>query len=373
MKVKSFYGETVAAALKAVRSELGGNAVILKTRKLPHAQRTSAGNRIEVTACVDQAESKRAIPRPEMLGESETTAVIPSGTKYGEIPINNLVNKLDFLIDVFQTPLRKSAFPGNIGRLFATLLHADIPESMAYELCENLSARFKAEGEYLPLSMAALEQLNGQLPKLRDNVGFPEGQKLVLVGPAGAGKSLLVARLAGYLINELKRGVCLTSLDNVKVAAPEEIQSYADILDVEFYDMPRENERTSLDHLNHETIKIIDTPALNTRDREDIEIYAEKLARIKPDRIIGVFPATLRTSDMFDMIRAFRPLKITELAITMTDQTCRLGGATAVSIQTGLPITILGNGRKTGCINLDPDMESLIKSFLGIEEDDNHE
>ena len=81
-----------------------------------------------------------------------------------------------------------------------------------------------------------------------------------------------------------------------------------------------------------------------------------------------MFPATLRTSDLFDMIRAYKPLRLTELAMTMTDQTSRLGGMIAISIQTGLPITILGTGRKAGCIDLNPDHQQTIGAFLGTRE-----
>ncbi len=61
MIVKSFIADTVAGALKQARNELGGDAVILKTRKLDGVHPSAGGGRVEVTACVDKA---AAAPTP---------------------------------------------------------------------------------------------------------------------------------------------------------------------------------------------------------------------------------------------------------------------------------------------------------------------
>ena len=47
MIVKSFTANTVAGALKKVRGELGGDAVILKTKRLQPDQQLVAGAKVE--------------------------------------------------------------------------------------------------------------------------------------------------------------------------------------------------------------------------------------------------------------------------------------------------------------------------------------
>jgi flagellar biosynthesis protein FlhF len=206
------------------------------------------------------------------------------------------------------------------------------------------------------------------LPKKKNPDLFTPGQKIVLVGPPGAGKTSLMGRLAGYLISTRKIPVCLTSLDQVKVSAPEELQTYAEILDVDHFQMPHEVDGSLIDKQGRDKVTLIDMPAMNPRHRTPIKIYTEKLARIKPHRVIGVFPALYRAADLFDIIRAFKPMKLTDLAFTMTDQTGRLGGMIAMSIQTGLPITIVGTGQRAGDISLTPDLREIIRTFLGLEE-----
>jgi len=364
MIVKSFIADTVAGALKMARSELGGDAVILKTRKINGNQRSVVGGKIEVTACIDKA-TEATPPRVAVPLASEAPEQVPEIINHNGFCSDEIAKKLDFLIDIFQAPSLKTSFKGTIGRLYAALIHADVCEELAGEIAERLNTRFGSESPYATLVDTTVEMLIGQLPKTETNLEFKTGQKIVMVGPAGGGKTSLLGRMASHLVMENRMPVCLTSMDKVKVSAPEEIQTYADILDIDTYDLPREIDETILDRDWQDKITLIDTPALNSRDRSEIKHHAEKLGRIKPDRIIGVFPATVRTSDLFDMIRAYRPLGLTELALTMTDQTCRLGGVVSLAIQTGLPLSILGTGRRAGCIELHPDYASIIREFMG--------
>jgi len=360
MIVKSFIADSVAGALRKVRSELGGDAVILKTRKIDPERQEAVGGQVEVTACVDQSQPAAAPDKIEEKAPSFPATAIPSEA---------IAQKLDFLIDVFQSPVRKDTFSGVIGRLFRALLRADVPESMAYDLADKLSTRFDQDEDYHEVVQAAAAMLIEQLPRKHAGDLFKAGQRIVLVGPPGAGKTSLMGRLANHLVSANDISVCLTSLDQAKVSAQGELQTYAELLDVAHFEMPHEIDPALLDRQGRDKVTLIDMPAMNPRHRQPIKIYTEKLAQIKPHRVIGVFPALYRAADLLDIIRAFRPLKLTDLAFTMTDQTASLGGMIAMSIQTGLPITILGIGQRAGDVDLAPDHEKIIRTFLGLEEE----
>ncbi len=375
MIIKSFTADTVAGALKRVRMELGGDAVILKTRKVAPEKQVASGGKVEVTACLEKAEDKQTVVVPQqapavMADPIPTIAVPGDRVAVENIPSEAIADKLDFLLDIFQMPIRKSIYDGAIGRAFTSMLKNDMPENMARDLADKLADRMDGDNTYEMVCSAAVEMLYHELPKIRDSYVFKPGQKIVVVGPAGGGKTSLMGRLAGYLVAQRKIAVSLTSLDQMKVSAPEELQTYADILDVDRFEMPREIDRTLLDREGKDKITFIDTPALNPQDKSNIAIYAEKLARIDADRVIGVFPAWCRTSDIFDMLRAFRPLGLTELAFTMADQTNRMGGMISMSIQHGLPVSILGTGRRAGDIDLLPDHHRILEQMFGAGEEE---
>ncbi|MDD4051903.1 MAG: hypothetical protein PHR28_08410 [candidate division Zixibacteria bacterium] len=382
MIVKSFISDTVAGALKQARTELGGDAVILKTRRVVGTNSSPKGAKVEVTACVDRATSSDmpAVAVKEPIIEAPAKSIEPDRFRVAATPAKpidedrfpaaEIVQKLDFLIDVFQAPLRKNAFPGNIGRLFTCLLHADFPEAVAYDITERLVDRFQPGDSFRDIAAVAIDLICRQLPESTQSKPFVAGQKLAFIGPAGSGKTSLLGRLAGYVLRECRVPVVLASFDQVKVAAPEELATYADILDIDHFAMPRQADRALIDRQGKDKIVLLDTPALNPRDRAEITAFAEKMTAINPDRIIGVFPATARSSDLFDTLRAYRSLKMTDLAVTMTDQTYRLGGMIAMSMHSGLPLSIVGNGRGAAAIKLNPNCRQIIRNCLGAGEGD---
>ena len=53
MIIKSYTAPTVAAALKMIREEMGGDAVVLNTKINSDAKPNLVEERVEVTACID--------------------------------------------------------------------------------------------------------------------------------------------------------------------------------------------------------------------------------------------------------------------------------------------------------------------------------
>jgi flagellar biosynthesis protein FlhF len=324
------------------------------------------GGRVEVTACVDKMQAiPKAAPLPviDQPVDTEPAAVIAP---------DMIAQKLDFLIDVFQSPIRRTTFAGSLGRLFTALMRADMPETLARDIISQVSNRFEADDEYSDVAAAALRQIQEQLPRKTTSIELVPDRKIVFVGPPGAGKTSLMSRVAGHIVMTKRLPVCLTSLDKVKVSAPEELQSYADILNVDHFDMPQEVDTIAIERQGQGKVVLIDMPAMNPKNREPLQVFTEKLNRLQPHRVVGVFSALYRSSDLYEIIRAFKPFKVTDLAFTMVDQTDHLGGMIAMSIQTGLPITMLGTGQKAHDIDFAPDITAIIKSCLSIEEDQNH-
>ena len=117
MIIKSFTAETMTAALKTVRQELGGDAVVLKSRQLSNG---TDANRVEVTACLDKptaAQASLALPdaadrpqavrpsssesrlAPEMFAEPETGLVADTNSVLDD-RLNQIERKLNLLLHI---------------------------------------------------------------------------------------------------------------------------------------------------------------------------------------------------------------------------------------------------------------------------------
>jgi len=67
MKIKSYTAESVAEALKRVRSEMGADAFVLKTRRLDNSR---GSEKFEMTACTEEEIIVKESAEKKITGES---------------------------------------------------------------------------------------------------------------------------------------------------------------------------------------------------------------------------------------------------------------------------------------------------------------
>src|SRR5512138_740160 len=81
MIIKTITADSMAAGLKLVRSELGKDAVVLKSREIPGG---SANGRVEITACTE-----RPLPTPAAPVKTATTASRTAVKPFTPQPVTN--------------------------------------------------------------------------------------------------------------------------------------------------------------------------------------------------------------------------------------------------------------------------------------------
>ena len=358
MIIKSFTAESAAAALKKVRSEMGGDAVVLKTRELGGRNREA---RVEITACLDKPsvaqtsnifpdrkpvaaparpEKKSApVSRVEMPVEApkqaeETPAAVKAAAEKTPAPEMNdrlagLEAKIDMLVkrlNYARLDARKSDGPD--AELYRKLRDADFPEDYLEELFDGLendrSSVYEAVGEQLADDLAGM---------IEPEFMLEPGSRVLIYGPAGTGKSSVMGKLAARLVCEKKK-VKLVSLDNLKVGAFEELASYADLLGVDTVAL---NEVETSEKKKAEEITLMDSPAMpfNESKLNDFRIQAEQ---VKPTHRIAVLSSLMCSGDIADMAGKIKLFDPTHLAVTMTDITTRLGSIVTACRQLGVKL-----------------------------------
>ena len=110
---------------------------------------------------------------------------------------------------------------------------------------------------------------------------------VALVGPTGVGKTTTIAKLAAnYRLRE-KRRVGLITVDTYRVAAVEQLRTYADIIDLpmEVVATPREM-REAVARMNHLDLVLMDTAGRSPRDEVRIQELKSMLTEAEPDEVI---------------------------------------------------------------------------------------
>ena len=109
---------------------------------------------------------------------------------------------------------------------------------------------------------------------------------VALVGPTGVGKTTTVAKLAANFKLAHGARVGLVTVDTYRIAAVEQLKTYAEIIDLPLavVNDPAEMAR-ALDELGAVDLVFIDTAGRSPRDEVKIRELAEFLRQARPDEI----------------------------------------------------------------------------------------
>jgi flagellar biosynthesis GTPase FlhF len=311
MIIKSFTAESAAAALKQVKHAMGGNAVVLKTRQVRDPR---GGLQVEVTALLDNP----------TVAQTEDILAAASAPSESRSETNRLAEVLE----------EEPSIQVNVSREAVTraLNDADFSASYAdYLIEQTVNADNGSTDTLLALSECLTTETEGSfMEKLELN----PGDKLVVVGPTGSGKTSLIGKLATRLLIEEQQKVRLITLDTLKLGAADEIQNYADLLGLEVGDFGR---YLSDKKAGKDCVTLIDTSALSLNEEDQAELIRQ-IEKLNVTHTILCLSATSRGADLEKQIENYRHLNLTGGVMTMTDLSWRYGAALSAFRALGLKL-----------------------------------
>ena len=203
--------------------------------------------------------------------------------------------------------------PGLRGQIKTHLLETTVPEDL-----ENLRTLKDRVIDYLSRSLVANKGIE---------IARGATQKIVaVVGPTGVGKTTTLAKLGAGLKFNLNLEVGFLTLDTYRIAAPEQLKKYGEIIDV-----PVEvvfNPETLSDAIKafaDKDVILIDTAGRNSKNRADMVDLVRFLDCGVPVETYLVLSANTKYSDLVDILDNFKDLTPTNLILTKLDETSSFG------------------------------------------------
>ena len=169
---------------------------------------------------------------------------------------------------------------------------------------------------------------------------------MALVGPTGVGKTTTIAKLAAnYRLRE-KRRVGLITVDTYRVAAVEQLRTYADIIDLpmEVVATPREM-REAVARMSHLDLVLMDTAGRSPRDEVKIQELKSMLAEAEPDEVHLVLSSTAGAKSLISTAERFADVGTTALLLTKLDEAHSLGHLVSLVRECQLPVSYLTDGQ----------------------------
>jgi len=161
---------------------------------------------------------------------------------------------------------------------------------------------------------------------------------LVLVGPPGAGKTLMTAKLAARAVMDGEKPVVITT-DIARAGGIEQLSAFLNILSVPLLQAEDAKElKIVLGKTAKNASIIIDTGGLNPFDPQEMKFLAKLLAVTEADPTL-VLPAGIDAEESAEMAMTFAVLGVKKLMPTRLDFARRLGGLLSAADRAELSFT----------------------------------
>lgn len=368
MIVKKFVARDMQEAMKRIRRELGPDAVMLGSRAV--RKKGLAGlfspKLVEVTAVYEPAarQSAPAVQAPAPV-EKKQNGNGQDLTELGE-RLTQLQKTVDDFVGRMEQAGRQSPdFPREMGRLYERLLTSDVSEDVARTLLEEV-AEATAKAPVTPA--AALEQL------ILERLGEPAPLKLkkfkrtavMIAGPTGVGKTTTLVKLAGLFSCTQGLKVGLINTDTYRVAAWEQLKTYADIMDIPVNIAYSPGELSfALKTLENMDVVLVDTAGKSPRDEGYINELKEFLAASSVDEVLLTLSINTGARALRDIAENYAFLKECKVVVTKLDEVASWGNALNIAVYTGKPITYVTTGQSVPDDIEQMDARKIAANILG--------
>jgi flagellar biosynthesis protein FlhF len=360
VKIKSYFADSVQAAIESARAELGSDAMLLNSKKTEVELRSLGA--YEVVFGVASEASKTA--EPEAPEPSSTDELVRSSEVVKELA--DLRRQIETVRRSVVRHGRGAAATGgqmaaDADRIAARLLAADFSEELATELAETVArqvgsaqqGRAGRSGEREPwppeLVDAALASELEQRFSVAPHLGpAGAGTRIVLfAGPAGAGKTTCLIKLAIRHGLRARVPLQILSLDTLRVGGWEQLASYARIAGLAFEVVHTAGLLgQALAEFANKKLILIDTPGLSPAELRDTPELAQAASQAAHVEVQLVLPAVLRPQAALATIERFRAFQPSKLLFTHMDEMETPGGLLEVAIRSGLPVSFLSTGQQ---------------------------
>lgn len=394
MKVKTFHTLTMQDAMRAIKEELGPDAIILSAKEVREGGRiVRAFDRpvLEVMAASDQDVPrslqavekvlKGAPPGRESNTGSESAATFQQ-TLQGMLKPNGKTTTPPVGRSASLKPSRMHAKPNRhrhfrtvvneLGRLLEDLSREDVRsiesqpvpmlmwlrrslieqgmnastvDLLVNEACKTEQVVGPCDDESIrrALQREIATRVRTSRPFLKEE-GFPSIG--LLIGPSGAGKTAAVAKLASYYRLEQRRSVALITFDTDRETAVEQLRRYAKVVGVPFAcAVSARQVHEGLRRHTQVDLVLIDMPGIGPGDLA----LAKELRRLLPREAVTthlVLPASTREQELCRITRHLSDLPQLRLLFTKLDETESFGTIFEVAHQTGVPLSYWSIGRR---------------------------
>lgn len=387
MIIKKFQAPTETEAMLMAKEEMGSAAVIMniKTIKQRGMARLFKKDIVEVTAALEERIPTDKLPT-KTIDLITKEQILPEL----ELPKTNAIEeKLDNLQNILESKISNSEKDTDISEddkkaeensvnlkfiqlVYRQLIENEVDEKYANQILGEIESSLKKESNVDSILAGIYQKIILKLgqPKAIE-VDEKKGKIIFFVGPTGVGKTTTIAKLASYFKLEKKAKIALITSDTYRIAAVEQLRTYANILDVPLsvvYTLEEFN--NSVKMFEGYDLILVDTAGRSHKNDEQCNemfhliedcVISEQLVK----EVYLVLSAATKYKDLLKINQVYSHIKKYSIIFTKLDETTCLGNILNMKLATGVPLSYVTSGQAVPDDISIIDAQKIARSLLG--------
>jgi flagellar biosynthesis protein FlhF len=355
MQIKRYEVGSIQEAMNKIRKDLGEEAVVLSTKRL----RGGKVPLFEVTAARDPSKLKDDPQKPREAHESrslcpsvpaemdvirndlaEMKSLIRDMRREDSIraELSQLREHINTLMNVFGA-WEKNLFPGPPSKIYHLLVANGVSRERAYQLVSTID-----KADNFDNTCKVLEN------RITSSIPVTGGRKrkgiVAFVGPTGVGKTTTLAKLAARYAMSEKMSVGLISADTYRIAAADQLKTYAKIMGLPIKVVSEKGEfKEAVSSFSDRDLVMVDTPGKSRKDQGYIEKLRDFLSIGIPVETNLLLSLTASRENMLEAASRFNMINYDNIIFTKLDEATGLGSMYDVIDEVGKPVSYLTVGQ----------------------------
>lgn len=237
--------------------------------------------------------------------------------------------------------------PYDLSFMFEKLTSVGVAQDVAGEILDQ------AQKEIPALKMKNKSLVEGWVARhiletTQIATGQTNGKVHCFVGPAGAGKTSTLIKMASHMVVRENKKIALITTDTYKVGAADQMRIYAQILNVPFSVIRNQNDWNSImRYLSNLDAVLVDFTGLSLKTPEEMTMLKGLLppASLQSSTHL-VLPATAKDQDAIELGRRYSLLGYKDVIFTGLDESVQHGTIYNFMRNFGTPLHSFGIGAR---------------------------
>jgi flagellar biosynthesis protein FlhF len=421
MKTEKIIADTMPLALKMVRQKLGDNAIIVNTRTINTGGLFGlfSKQKYEITAYSVEKEDKQSETKFSLELKNNIEKIVEKKNTFGSmtnkdesnqsgfhkkpqnlynyysqqeaapekaiVSSSNTIEKDQSLLDELQN-MRKmmmtfmmddnknNAFPPGLVKWLNRLKKQGVEEEVVEYIVSSLFKKYESvkdldDNVFRQEIFSIIKEIIEE--KIPESINVHESTRMInVIGPTGVGKTTSIAKLATEQVLKQKRRVAMITTDVYRIAAVEQLKTYAGILNVPIEVVRSADElEKALEKLKHYDLIYMDTTGRNYKEVKNRESINEFLNHPKKSDNYLVLSLTTKFEDIQILLNEFVESPVKKLIMTKFDETSSYGSILNIAYKYPFQLAYITNGQSVPEDITAIDAELLASYLLGEEKE----